>query len=249
MRPLLGILRLSLAFPVVAFGSLVILLVALLPIRIQGIHLAAWLCTFISRLAILVFNFRYQCTDPAKIKTHTGFVLANHITFFDILMLMAVMPLRFLSAAENRSWPFIGWVAAAVGTVWVDRSNKESRVAAREALVKADKFPPIVVYPEGGVGPVRNLQPFRYGTFEICVENEFAYLPVAITYSQPEIVGWGQNESFFNIFWRAACFPGPIEAQVTPLTVVAAKRDDDPKQLAAEAHRHLATVLGVQSQM
>jgi 1-acyl-sn-glycerol-3-phosphate acyltransferase len=249
MRTLLGIFRLSLAVPVIVLGSFVIVLVALFPIRFKRIHLAAWLCTGVSRLALIVFNFRYRCIDPVKIRTHTGFVLANHITFFDILMLMAVMPLRFLSAAENRSWPFIGWVAAAVGTVFVDRGSKESRAAAREALIKADKFPPIVVYPEGGVGPIKSLQPFRYGLFEICVEYEFAYLPVGIVYSQPEVVGWGQNESFIDIFWRTACCPGPIDVSVTPLEVVPVKRADDAKLLAANAHRSLAQLLGVQPQM
>jgi 1-acyl-sn-glycerol-3-phosphate acyltransferase len=248
MQTLLGILRLSIAFPAIALSSLFILFAALIPIRIQNIRLAPWLCTLAARLAMLIFNIRFHCPEPQRLSAHTGFVFANHLTFFDILMMLQVLPMRFLSRMENRSWPFIGWVAIAIGTVFVDRSNKESRGAARDALVKAEKYPPIVIYPEGRIGPPRGLQPFRFGAFEIAVECGAPFLPCAIVYDAPEVIAWG-DESFLDAFWRLARHPGPIRAQLIPLMPVQPRPTDDPKQLAAEAHRAVAAALGVQSQM
>jgi 1-acyl-sn-glycerol-3-phosphate acyltransferase len=249
MKILLGILRCAVAFPTIAIGSILILLVNLLPIKIKGIGLGPWMCTLIARLAMFVFGIQYRCADPQKILAHTGIVLANHCTFFDILMLICVMPMRFLSALENKSWPFIGWVAVAIGTVFVDRGNKESRNAAREAIVRAPKFPPVVLFPEGGISPPHTLRPFRYGSFEVVVESQCAYLPVTIKYEPQEIIAWQHPESFFSAFWRTASYPKTIRATVTPLEAVHPTPQDDIKALTVQTHRAMADSLGFERQM
>lgn len=252
MRTLLGIFRMSIALPVIALGSLLIVGAMWIPIRVRGIKVAAWIMTAAAALAMTVLNVRFHCAEPEKLFRHRGFVFPNHITYFDILIMLRLLPMRFVSALENRSMPFIGWVAIAIGTVFVNRGDKQSRAEARTRLAKianAEPFPPIVVYPEGGIGPVRQLQPFRYGAFEIAAEGGLPYLPCAILYSHPEIIVWGQDEGFRDSFWRLACFPGPIEARLTPLTPVQPKPGDDPKQLAAEAHQAIAAALGVTPQM
>jgi len=252
MRPLLGILRMSIALPTIVIGSLLIIATMWIPIRVRGIKIAAWLLTALASLAMALFNVRFHCAEPEKLFRHQGFVFPNHITYFDILMMVRVLPMRFVSAIENRSMPFIGWVAIAIGTVFVNRSDKQSRAEARTQLAKianAQPFPPIVVYPEGGVGPVRGLQPFRYGAFEIAAEGGVPYLPCAILYSHPEVIVWGQKEGFMDTFWRLACFPGPVEANLMPLIPIQPGPSDDPKQLATDGHRVIAAALGVPPQM
>lgn len=249
LRTALGVFRLAVAFPVIGVGSLLIVATMWIPVRIKGIRLAAWLVTLIARLAMLVFNVRFRCDEPDKFFKHHGFVFPNHITFFDILMMVRLLPMRFVSALENRSWPFIGWVAIAIGTVFVNRSDKASRAEARAQLAKAERYPPIVLYPEGAIGPAHSLRPFRYGAFEIAVENGVPYLPCVIVYDYPEAVEWTHGQTFMQVFWRLACYPGPLHARLVPLEVVQPKLGDDPKRLAAEAHRAIAAVLGVTPHM
>lgn len=249
MRTALGVLRLSVAFPVILLAALLILLTGWIPLRIGGARLAAWFTTLAARLAMPVFNVRYRCLDPERVRRHTGFIFANHITYFDILCLQAILPLRYLSAEENRRLPVIGWVAQAIGTVFVNRGDKQSRAQAREQLIRTEKFPAIVMFPEGGVGPANSLQAFRYGAFEIAMQSRAAYLLAAIRYSHPEVIVWGEGEQFMDTFWRLACFPGPIYAEVAPLAVVTPRPDDDPKRLAAEAHRLIAREMGVTPRM
>jgi 1-acyl-sn-glycerol-3-phosphate acyltransferase len=249
MRTALGVLLLTIAFPVILLAAALIVLTGWIPLPIRGARLAAWFTTLVARLAMRVFNVRYRCLDPEQFRRHTGFIFANHITYFDILCLQAILPLRYLSAAENRRLPVIGWVAQAIGTVFVNRSDRQSRAQAREQLVKAEKYPAIVMYPEGGVGPANSLQSFRYGAFEIAMQSHAAYLLAAIRYSHPDIVVWNENEQFMDTFWRLACFPGPVYAEVAPLKVVMPQPDDDPKRLAAEAHRLIAREMGVPPKM
>ena len=248
MRTLLGVLRISVAFLIIVFYALLILLAAPVPLYLKKIRLAPWLCTGAARLAMALFNVRFYCAELQTIDTHQGFIFANHISYFDILMLLNVLPMRFLSRLENRSWPFIGWVAVAVGTVFVNRDDKQSRAQARRQLAQAGRFPPIVLYPEGGIGPAHNLRPFRYGAFELAVAEAIPYLPCAIVYDRPEVLAWG-DESFLAALWRLACRTGPIQARLVPLAPIRPKPDDDPKQLAVEAHRAIAAVLGVEPKM
>jgi hypothetical protein len=60
---------------------------------------------------------------------------------------------------------------------------------------------------------------------------------------------WGETEGFMDTFWRLACFPGPIVAELVPLRVVQPQPTDDPKRLAAEAHREIAAAMGVVPKM
>ncbi len=153
--------------------------------------------------------------------------------------------MRYLSKIEVRAWPFIGWVAMAIGTVFVNRSDKASRSQARQQLGQVARFPPIVLYPEGGIGPANSLQPFRYGAFEIAIEQGIPYLVCAINYSRADVIVWGEGESLIECLWRLACFPGPMDASVTPLKIIAPQPGDDPKVLAVEAHHTIAVALQV----
>lgn len=245
MRTILGALRLAIAVPVILVTALLIVLFGWVPVRVGGARLAAWLTTLAARLAMIVFNVRYHCANPAAFQQHRGLIFANHISYFDILMLQALLPLRYLAASETRRMLVIGWVAEAVGTVFVNRGDKNSRAQARAQLVQAEKFPAIVMYPEGGVGPANSLQSFRYGAFEIAMEARAPYLLAAIRYTHPEIIVWGQTEGFFDTFWRLACYPGPIHGEVVYLGTVSPAPEADPKRLAVEAHRRIAEAMGV----
>lgn len=249
MRLVLGIVRLAVAFPVILLTALLILLTGWMPFTRNGARFSAWLTTLASRLAMTLFNVRYKITHREIFEKHSGFIFANHISYFDILMLQAIRPLRWLSAEENRQIPVIGWVADALGTVFVNRSKKESRAQAREQLVRAKKHPPIVLFPEGGVGPANSLQSFRYGAFEIAMEGRTPYLLAAIRYSHGEVIVWGQNEGFMETLGRLARFPGPIQAEVVALKVITPEPTADPKQLATEAHRLIAEAMNVPPQM
>jgi 1-acyl-sn-glycerol-3-phosphate acyltransferase len=249
LRAALGVFRLTIAFAAVVMVTALILAAALLPVTRRGVRLSAWFTTWASQLAIILFNVRYRALDPDQVWSHSGFIFANHISYFDILMLQAILPLRYLSKAEVRAWPFIGWVAVAIGTVFVDRSSKASRGQARQQLVQAGRFPPIVLYPEGGIGPANSLQSFRYGAFEIAIEHGIPYLLCAIHYSRPDIIVWGDDENLMDCLWRLACFPGPIEASVVPLQRVVPQLGDDPKALAVQAHHTIAAALQVPPKM
>ena len=60
-------------------------------------------------------------------QVHGGATLlvANHVSWLDILAIHAVCPqARFVSKADVRHWPLLGWLVASVGTLFIERERK-----------------------------------------------------------------------------------------------------------------------------
>ena len=249
MNQLLGITRVFLILVIISAGLVLILLANLLHIRYRGSRLSAWIATGLARLFAVVFNIRYHCPHPQKLQRHQGFIFSNHISYLEPIVLFCLMPVRFLAAIEVQKRPLVGQLAEGVSTIFVERSQRQSRQEARQAIAHAlqrEPQPPLVLFPEGKLGPGIRLNPFRYGAFEIAATNRIAYLPCAIRYTNIDVVVWygGSGESLMAALWRLAVFPGPIYAEIIPLEVVQPTTQDDPAQLAKAAEQMIAAELG-----
>ena len=238
-----GLWRLTLFALVFAAGTILILALAWLPIRRRGVRLAAWPITYLARFFIRLFNIQVTCAKAEKIRQHHGFIFTNHSSVLDIVLMVNILPTRFLAKAEIKRWPFIGWIGAAVDTVFVSREDKTSREQARQAIIKLDHYPPIVIFPEGGIyEPAETLHPFRYGAFEIAAQGSVPFIPCVFLYEPLDIAFWG-DEPLLTSLWRLSSRPGPLHARLFALKTVHPTAADDPRQLALEAHGAMEAVL------
>lgn len=249
MYTLLGALRMSAMTVVLLLGIAMIMLLSPFPIRIRGSRLPGWITTGIARLFNVIFNVKYSYQHLERLWQHTGFLFPNHCSYLDIIAMLHLMPVRFLAAIEVRRRPLIGWLAAAIDCVFVTRDSHTSRDVARSEIVaslRREPHPPIVIYPEGRLGPGDTLYPFRYGAFEMAVANAIDILPVALRYDHKEIVVWhgAQGESMLTALWRHARFPGPIQAELIVLAPVHPRPHDNPKALTRATQEAVAAALG-----
>ncbi len=237
-----GILRLITFIFLLLTVTLLVLLTAWLPVRLKGARLSAWLLVPVCRLLLLLFNVQFTAPDAARIPQHDGFIFPNHLSFLDIILLLTIFPVRFLSKAEIANWPFIGWIARAVDTVFVNREDKNSREQARASLAHIHTFPAVVLFPEGGIyQPPTELKPFRFGAFEIAQTGSLPFIPAVFIYDPIDIVFW-RDEPLFTAVWRFASRPEPIKARLYLLRTVQPTPEDDPRQLALETHGAMAAV-------
>ncbi|MEI2691841.1 MAG: lysophospholipid acyltransferase family protein [Anaerolineae bacterium] len=177
---------------------------------------------------------------------HRGLILSNHVSFFDTLVMSYVLPMRYVSKAEVKKWPFIGQIAAATGTMFVNRQDKSKRADVRQQVVEAlhhSQYPPIVIFPEGKRNPEDTLLPFRYGVFEIAVETGVPYLLCAIHYEDTESMTWQSHKESLTTSIKRIVLRDPSRVWLTPLKVVQPQRGDDPQQLAAEAREIVGEAL------
>jgi len=243
MGPVRGLLRLSTLLIVFCLYAVAILAVAWMPWRYRGARVGAWPAMHFARFVIRLFNMRYTFNNVEILRQHQGFVFPNHTSALDIFLLLHLLPVRFVSKIEVRSYPVVGLLGTAVGAVFVDRQDKQSRERVRQTLGEVERYPPIVIFPEGGIfSPPNRLHPFRYGAFEIAVEKGIPFLPCVMTYEPLDIVFWG-DEPLVRMIWRFACYRGPIHAHLQPLHVVHPHPGDDARQLALETHGAMEAVL------
>lgn len=226
-------------------------MVALAPLGLtrKGIPLVNWIPVGMGKLVGFFFNLRLICTDKRRLQEHRGFLVPNHVSFIDIVVLAALLPVRFLAAVEVKERPVLGWAASAAGTVFVDRSDIRSRRAALISIADAYAArhdPPIVIFPEGRLGTGTELFNFQLGVFKLAKNLQVPYLPIAINYDRMDIAVWHgrAGETMLQAGWKLATFRGPLHVTVTPLPPVHPTEEDNAAQLADAAHDQIAHVLG-----
>jgi len=77
-------------------------------------------------------------------------LVANHISWLDIFVINALAPSAFISKAEVRAWPVIGWLAARSETVFLRRGSRgHAKIVNAEIAALLDGGRNVAVFPEG----------------------------------------------------------------------------------------------------
>ena len=233
---LLGALRLVAVLVLLVVGTAAVLLAVLWPARVGGVRPALWPAVGLCRAFVALMGVRVVCPDPDAIRRHHGLVFFNHLSYLDVVVLLALGPMRFLSAEGVRRLPLVGPMATSVGTVFVRRGDADSRAASRVQLVgklRARPFPPLALAPEGQISHTGAVLPFRRGAFEVAAEAGVPIRPVALRYSPLAPVVWRKGEWLLQAVARLATHLPGVAATVMPLPVVTPTPSDDPGILAS----------------
>ena len=93
---------------------------------------------------------------------HAVLILANHVSWLDILAITATVPVIFVAKSEVRRWPLIGWVARARGTVFVERDRRQRTPEANADIAgHLAEGQSIVLFAEGTSSDGNRVLPFR----------------------------------------------------------------------------------------
>lgn len=108
--------------------------------------------------------------------------IANHISWLDIPLLGCLTPHAvFVSKQEVQSWPIIGSLAAAAGTLFMQRGSgsEGARAAIAEGLATGRH---IVIFPEGTTTDGHKVKRFHARLFQPAIDCRASLLPIAIRY-------------------------------------------------------------------
>lgn len=111
-------------------------------------------------------------------------MVANHLSWLDILVMNAAHPSRFVSKADARHWPLLGALITGAGTLYIERENR--RDAMRVVHHVADRLRAgdiVSVFPEGTTSDGRALLPFHANLFQAAIAASAPVLPVALRYT------------------------------------------------------------------
>jgi 1-acyl-sn-glycerol-3-phosphate acyltransferase len=108
---------------------------------------------------------------------------ANHRSNFDIYVLIAILPGRFVWVAKKSLFkiPVLGWAISRMGSIPVDRGNlKEAIRSLNHAAAVIKSGISTIIFPEGTRVPLLELQPFKKGVFIMALKAEQPIVPVSI---------------------------------------------------------------------
>ena len=141
---------------------------------------AAWL----SRLSGRVLRTVDISYTPIGAVPDHGAIISNHLSYVDILVHSALHPCVFVSKAELRKTPVLGWMSMMAGTVYVTRGAGGSAQKAAEGMAKGFRDGlPVVFFPEGttGVGDVP-VMPFHSGLLAQALDAGAPIVPAFVSY-------------------------------------------------------------------
>ncbi len=89
-------------------------------------------------------------------------MLANHTSYFDILILSRTARVSFIAKQEVGSWPLFGTLARLQETVFVERERRSQTAAARDRIrERLKQGDALVLFPEGTSSDGNRVLPFR----------------------------------------------------------------------------------------
>ena len=109
--------------------------------------------------------------------------VANHVSWLDSYAINAVVPARFVAKSEVASWPVIGTVAQAFGTIFITRGSCRSAARTVGQLASAlCRGEAVAAFPEATTSDGRDLLPFFPAMFQAAVLSGARVQPVALRY-------------------------------------------------------------------
>lgn len=130
----------------------------------------------------------------------------NHRSGLDVPITLAYVESAILSRADLAHWPVIGVAARRVGTVFVDRSNKQSGATAINVMVETvESGRGVMIYPEGTTFEGDEVRPFRAGAFLAAMRTDAEIVPVGLAYAG-EASSFGE-ETFAQHMMRVSAAP------------------------------------------
>lgn len=191
---------------ILVFGGLLVLLLVRLierPVFGLGRPVTPYFTQTVCRCAFLILGIGYSSRGcPMQ---GAGAVVANHGSWLDIFALNARKRIYFVSKSEVASWPGIGWLARATGTVFIRRERRDVQAQIsvfRDRLAAGHK---LLFFPEGTSTDGLQVLPFKPALFaaffDPALRDTLQMQAVTVNYTapagaDPRFYGWWGDMDF-----------------------------------------------------
>lgn len=198
-----------------------------------------------SKTAVRILGLKIQTKGIAP--TQPAMLVANHISWLDIFVLGSVMDIRFLSKAEVRKWPVIGWLADRAGTLFIARGQSGAAQQASQHLAQVIRQGDhVLFFPEGTTTDGTSIRRFHARLFAPALEADVPIQPIALFYPDQQgqanqIIPYINDATLLGNLWSIAGEP-QLQAKVEFLSLVETK-NQARKAIASQCEERIRTCL------
>ncbi|MFR9800780.1 lysophospholipid acyltransferase family protein [Pseudonocardia sp. RS010] len=218
--------------------ALTVLLLVALPVLLTGPDPRLF------RAVLRAAGVRLRIRGDTTYGTGGVLVVANHLSWIDVVALGALAPVRMIAKREVADWPLIGPIARRTGVLFVDRAGLRGLprvVAGTAAALRAGAT--VGVFPEGTTWCGSASGPFRRAPFQAALDAGRPVRPVRIDLALPDgrpttagaFVG---DETLWDSMLRILRLPR-LDCTLTLLPVL--PPEGDRRALAAQAERAITS--------
>lgn len=204
--------------------------------------------------ALGLLNIEYTLEgDP--LPDEAVLMVANHISYVDILLLSAIRPAAFVSSVEVSRAPLIGRLTRLAGGLFVERRRRGGIGQETDRLSDCLASGHAVgVFPEGTTGDGSRLLPFKTSLLASAAAAGVPILPVCIRYEEingqrlaagqrrDPIAYEGKATFFSHLFFLLRHLDGAVVRLVCCKPVVLGSREER-KAAALRIHQDLSSCL------
>ncbi|MEO7392609.1 MAG: lysophospholipid acyltransferase family protein [Ramlibacter sp.] len=205
----------------------------------RNARVQAWALEMLARVDIKV-ELHGQPPDRGPL-----LLVANHISWLDILVIHAARHCRFVAKADVRHWPLIGTLATGAGTLYIERESRRDAMRVVHHMAESLKAGDILaVFPEGTTSDGRVLLPFHGNLIQAAISARAPVQPVALAFIDTAT----REASFTPCYIGDDTLVGSIWRTLSGPPITAVLRYGEPQQANGRSRREWAADLRAAAQ-
>ncbi len=206
-----------------------------------------WSRRFLAILGIDAYQIGHLPSAPDH---RGGLIVANHISFIDIVLINALAPSCFVSKDDVAGWPIIGPLATMAGTIYLERGSRRAAHRVQEKITEGlRQGRRIAIFPEGTTTDGTAMLPFHGALFQAAIDAQVSVHCLCLRYQEADDPA-GQSSprpayigelSLLDCLWQIVSGPR-LRATLEWLTSENPPHPDR-RHLAHHAHQRIAHAL------
>lgn len=180
-------------------------------------------------------------------------MVANHISWIDIIVLHAIYATHFVAKSEIKKWPLVGWLSARVGTLFVKRGSMTDARKLNEHIAQLlNSGQCVTLFPEGETSDGTAISKLYPGLFQAALDaqalnsnTDIVIQPVVIIYqvnnNHSHHLPYIGDASLWKNFWKVLSLESiTVDVYFTP--PIHAK-NISRKELSEQSYQQMQKIL------
>lgn len=110
-------------------------------------------------------------------------LVANHISWLDIVVIHAARHCRFVSKSDVKTWPLVGTLATGCDTLFIERTKRRDAMRMVHDMTQALRDGDVLaIFPEGTTSDGLTLLPFHANLIQAAIAAEAPVQPMAMKF-------------------------------------------------------------------
>lgn len=182
-----------------------------------------------SRLALKILDVKVNAKNVSQ-GARGKLLIANHISYVDVLVLFSHYPALFITSVEMREVPVLGSIVKFAGCFFVERrkAKRSTETVAQELISINDKLKAgfdVFLFPEGTSSDGSSILPFKPTFFQTAIECQVSIIPICLIYEEGrDVIPWYGDMTFPDHLFKL-CLASNLSAKLVELKHVEPNKD------------------------